>query len=90
MNFHNYLYNISLLELIKTNKTRIQPGIRMEFEYFDFWINGYDYSISFDQDCQECPIYFSYIICWSLGSDIFRYDINGKEMKLILCPVKEW
>jgi len=83
MNLYNYLYNISLLGLLKTGKTRIEPGIRIEPGYFSFWIEGYDYSISFDQNCQGCPIYFSFIRFRSTSFDIFRYNIDVKEMKLI-------
>jgi len=85
MNPCNYLYNISLLELIKTSKTRIEHG------YFSFRIQGGpDYSIEFDKYVisYDFPFEFVFTGFHPTGFDTIRYNRNMKEMKLIWYPME--
>jgi len=82
MNFYNYLYNISLLEIfIDMGRwlTSIKPG------YFGFkiWVGGY--SINFDK--HKLSFELDYGRFSPLRSDIIEYNRDAKEMKLNWNPI---
>jgi len=86
MNFYNYLYNISLLELfvgMRDWKTSI------EHSYFSFWAQiGTDYSIGFDKHGISHDFSFDFVFAryHPTGINTIRYNRDTKEMKLIWCP----
>ena len=89
MNFYNYLYNISLLELF------IEMGhwiTKIEHSYFSFWLQvGPDYSIGFDKYgiSYDFSIDFVFARYHPAGIDTIRYDRDMKEMRLFWYPIKE-
>jgi len=84
MDFCNYLYNVSLLELfieIGRQITRIKPG------YFGFWILfGSDYIMSFDKNRISHDFSFEYVFVKFPPTEflqIIPYNRDMKEMKLL-------
>jgi hypothetical protein len=79
MNIYNYLYNISLLELIiemEHQETKIEPG------YLDFWIEvgGLDYSMRFEQ----YGLSFDFVDVGFRPKGLhIEYNRDAKEMELI-------